>query len=215
MSNIWLKEWERMKSNNRIISSVLLAISLLIFAGKAISAEMPSLIKNHYRDQNAIYWKIQQVTYSPVFEKAETVTVEFYLERPNRLFALMPDRQIYSDGETLWVYLPEDKQIQKSLNGEFLNPFEFIDSSQTRYQVHTAKESNREVTLMAIDEITEPESLCVRYKDDGGLKTANYLDANENEIELTFVKETFAKTIPKDIFIKKLPKDIEIIDLDE
>jgi outer membrane lipoprotein-sorting protein len=198
-----------------IFRGVLFALSIILITGNAISAEMPSLIKNHYRGQTAIYWKIKQITYSPVFEKAETLAVEFYIERPNRLFARMPDRQIYSDGDTLWVYLPEDKQIQKSLNGEFLNPFDFVDSAQSRFQVHTASASNREVTLLAIDEITEPESLCVRYNENGGLKTAGYLDANENEIELIFVKETFNKTIPKDIFVKKLPKDIEVIDLDE
>jgi outer membrane lipoprotein-sorting protein len=230
MSNTWLKEWELMKRNKSayiarygancekyiiVFRAVLLTLSIIFIAGNAISAEMPSLIKNHYRGQDAIYWKIKQITYSPVFEKSETLAVEFYIERPNRLFAKMPDRQIYSDGDTLWVYLPEDKQIQISLDGEFLNPFDFIDSAQSRFQVHSAAASSHEVTLLAIDETTEPDSLCVRYREDGSLKSAGYLDANENEIELIFIKETFDKAIPKDIFIKKLPKDIEIINLDE
>lgn len=188
---------------------------LVLLIGQTLAADMPSLLKNHYRGHDSIYWKIKQVTYSPVFEQAETLTVEFYIERPNELFALMPDRQIYSDGETTWVYLPEDKQIQKSLNGDFFNPFDLIDSAQTRFQIYSVSSAERQIVLLSIDEILEPDSLCLRYKQDGSLKTAGYLDANDNEIELLFSKEVFGKTIPDDVFIKKIPKDVEIIDLDD
>jgi outer membrane lipoprotein-sorting protein len=196
-----------------IITPLIIGLIISLLICSAIAAEMPSDITNHYRAHNSIYWKIKQITKSPVFDMPETLTVEFYIERPNKLFAVMPNRQIYSDGDTVWIYLPDDKQIQKSLNGEFLNPFDFIDSAQTHFQVDAI--SGREMTMLAIDEMMEPDSLCVRYGKDGGLKSAGYLDANENAIELIFIKEAFSKSIPKDIFIKKLPKDVEIINLDE
>jgi outer membrane lipoprotein-sorting protein len=208
-----------MKSSIRNISSFCSAIIAAIFAlslfGQIFAADMPSILKNHYRDHDSIYWKIKQITYSPVFEQSETLAVEFYIERPNKLFARMPDRQIYSDGETTWVYLPDDMQIQKSLNGDFFNPFDLIDSAQSRFQIFSVSSAERNIVMLSIDEIMEPDSLSVRYNQDGSLKAADYLDANENEIELQFVKETFGKTIPNDIFIKKLPKDTEVINLDE
>lgn len=208
-----------MKNNIRDILnySIITAIALLILSprGPALAAEMPSTIHNHYRGHDSIYWKIKQVTYSPVFEQAETLDVEFFIERPDKLFARMPDRQIYFDGDTTWVYLPEDKQIQKSLNGDYFNPFDLIDSAQTRFQIYSTSTAAREIVMLSIDEIMEPDSLSVRYNSDGSLNAASYLDANDNEITLLFIKENFSKTIPNDIFIKKIPKDTEIIDLDE
>ncbi len=193
----------------------IVAVIILLLACQTLAADMPSLIKKHYRGHDSIYWKIRQITYSPVFEQSETLAVEFYVERPNKLFIRMPDRQIYSDGETTWVYLPDDKQIQKSLNGDFFNPFDLIDSAQTRFQIYSVSSAERQIVMLSIDEIMEPDSLCLRYKQDGSLKLAGYLDANDNEIELVFDKEIFGKPIPDNIFIKKLPKDVELIDLDE
>lgn len=193
----------------------LVAFILYLMTGSLIAADLPSVLKSHYRGHDSIYWKIKQITYSPVFEQAETLAVEFYIERPNKLLVNMPDRQIYFDGETSWVYLPDDKQIQKSLNGDFFNPFDLIDSAQTRFQIFSVSSVEREIVMLSIDEIMEPDSLCVRYNKNGSLKAASYLDANENEITLLFIKENFGRSIPGDIFIKKPPKDVEIIDLDE
>lgn len=205
------------KDNRRNHLFLILAayLSALLFVSPIFAADMPSLIKNHYRGHDSIYWKIKQVTYSPVFEQSETLAVEFYIERPSKLFIRMPDRQIYFDGETTWVYLPDDKQIQKSLNGDFFNPFDLIDSAQTRFQIYSVSPAERQIVMLSIDEIMEPDSLCLRYNQDGSLKMAGYLDANDNEIELVFNKESFGKPIPNDIFIKKPPKDVELIDLDE
>jgi outer membrane lipoprotein-sorting protein len=202
-------------SRNHFFPVFAACLFVALFINPILAADMPSLIKKHYRGRDSIYWKIKQITYFPVFEQSETLAVEFYVERPNKLFIRMPDRQIYSDGETTWVYLPDDKQIQKSLNGDFFNPFDLIDSAQTRFQIYSVSLTERQIVMLSIDEIMEPDSLCLRYKQDGSLIMAGYLDANDNEIELVFSKELFGKPIPDDIFIKKLPKDVEVIDLDE
>lgn len=195
-----------------VLAACLLATSII---SQISAADMPLLIRNHYRGRNSIYWKIKQITYSPIFEQSETLAVEFFIERPNKLYIRMPNRQIYSDGETTWVYLPDDKQVQRSLNGDFFNPFDLIDSAQTRFQIYSVSTTERQIVMLSIDEIMEPDSLCLSYKPDGSVKAANYLDANDNEVKLLFIKEIFGKTIPSDIFIKKLPIDVEIINLDE
>jgi|GEM_PF-1753783 outer membrane lipoprotein-sorting protein len=219
MNNILSRKPEMTRNNNHgyffpgFAIAICLSIAFLIEPLSA--ADMPSPIKNHYRDRGSVYWKIKQVTYSPVFEHSETLAVEFFIERPNKIYAVMPDKRLFFDGETTWVYLPEDKQIQKSINGDFFNPFDLIDSAQTRFQIHSVSPSRREFVMLSIDEIMEPDSLTVRYDSDGGLKEAGYVDTNDNRITLLFIKESFNKKIPTDIFAVKPPKDVEIINLDE
>jgi len=102
MNNILSKEPEKMSNNrknsNYQCSMAIVAVIILLLACQTLAADMPSLIKKHYRGHDSIYWKIRQITYSPVFEQSETLAVEFYVERTIKLFILMPDRQIYSYG---------------------------------------------------------------------------------------------------------------------
>lgn len=201
--------------SNRRLGGVFLLICLLIILSFAITlaAELPSPIKKHYRGCHSIYWKIKQVTISPIFDKPETVLVEFYIDRPNKIYVIMPQKQIYSDGETVWTYLAEYKQVQKDVGERIFNPFDFIDSSQTNYEVKTGGKS--EMIMQAIDKTLEPDNVNIRYKIDGRLETASYLDLNGNTVKLDFLKEAFGKGIPKKLFLNHLPKDVKIIDFDK
>jgi len=190
-----------------------ISFSLISLHNSAIAGELPRPIIVHYENANSIYWKIRQLSISPIFDRPETTIAEFYLQRPSNVYIKMPGKQIFTDGDTLWTYLVEHKQIQKSSTGHIFNPFDIIDSKQTLYDVIFAEKGqailkNRQLAV-------EPDSLCIRYQDDGTLKHIIYVDVNNNEIKLEFIKESFAKKQPRDIFVKNRPKDVQIIEIDK
>jgi outer membrane lipoprotein-sorting protein len=189
-------------------------VCLLIILSMTLSFadELPQSIINHYRGSQSIYWKIRQITISPIFDKPETLVVEFFIERPSKMYVTMPQKQIYTDGETVWTYLEQHKQVQKSSEGHVFNPFDFVDSAQTSYKVISA--ASDQMVMKAIDQTMEPDSIMIRYNTKGKIRAADYYDLNGNKVKLDFIKETFGKGIPRNIFLKNLPKDVKTIDLD-
>lgn len=177
------------------------------------TAEYPAPLKNYYGGKASIYWQIRQITISPVFDEPETALVKIFFHKPDTLFIKAPDQQIFAVGDTIWTYLIQHKQIQKSISAGFFNPFDFIDSSQTLYQV--AGSADRQVILKSIEKTTQPDSLEINYAESGAITSAGYKDVNDNKVVLQFVEESFSKLIPADNFHNKTPDGVEIIDLSD
>jgi outer membrane lipoprotein-sorting protein len=177
------------------------------------STEFPASVKKYYSDKQTVYWEIRQISISPIFDEPETSLVEFYFQQPHRIFIVTLDKHIYYRSDTLWSYLINHKQIQRSIGEHFFNPFDFIDSTQTYYQV--VADEGGTMTLINIDESMEPDSLQVRYNESGKIIGVAYQDVNDNRVIFEFLKESFLKTIPDDNFLNNIPEGVEIIDLSD
>lgn len=190
---------------------IMLMILLPVFL--IYSAEFPVSVKEHYSNKQTIYWEIQQISISPIFDEPETTLVKFYFQKPHQLFIVTPDKHIYSHGDTLWSYLIYHKQIQKSISEHFFNPFDFIDSAQTYYKV--VADEGGTMILISVDESMEPDSLQIRYNESGKIIKVEYQDINDNRVIFEFLKESFSETIPDDNFLNNIPEGVEIIDLSD
>jgi outer membrane lipoprotein-sorting protein len=210
MQCLFISKYRRIFSG---VSAVSIMLGFLSSATSANSAELPLVIKGRYDGKNTIYWKIRQISVSPLFDQPETTAIEFYIQKPDKMYITMLNKMVYAKGDTIWVYLPEQKQVQKQIGDHVFNPFDLVDNSQKYYKVISSGKNS--IHLKSIDETNEPESLDVGYLSDGRLSSASYFDINGTRVILEFAKESFVNKIPAKVFLKNLPKDVQVIDLNE
>jgi len=179
----------------------------------SFTTEYPDQFKKHYQEQNTVYWQICQISISPIFDEPETSRVELYFRRPDCLFIVSPDQQIYASGDTVWTYLVNHKQIQRTIGTRVFNPFDFLDTSQTFYE--TLQVTDNFIVLKSLDETLEPDSLDIYYAGDGTVLKVEYLDTNDNKVIFDIKEESFTKGIPEDNFVIKRPEGVEFIDISE
>ena len=145
------------------LKSLFFAAGLLVFlilqTNTCPAAKMPAPLLKHYSTRTVIFWKIRQINISPVFDEPESTVIDFYFEKPGKLYVAAPEQDIFIKGDTLWTYLIADKQVQKRTGGQAFNPFNFIDSTQSSYKVVQAEK--RKVILKAKTEGLEPDSLAI------------------------------------------------------
>ncbi|MCD6161801.1 MAG: hypothetical protein J7K40_05235 [candidate division Zixibacteria bacterium] len=194
---------------------MVLSITAMIFlpAVMLYTAEFPDALQKHYYNRQSIYWEIRQVTISPIFDEPETTLVKFYFNKPHSLFIKTANQEVYAIEDTLWTYRPKHKQIQKNIGGRVFNPFDFIDSAQTFYQVVAI--DNGRLDLKRVDQSIEPDSLSISFNENGEVKRVEYPDLNENLVIYEILDESFTRQIPADNFLTNTPENIEIIDLNE
>lgn len=192
---------------------LIIGIMIMLPAVLSFTAEYPRPVTDHYLARESIYWKISQVTISPIFDEPETSLVEFYFEKPNKLYLSSLDQKIFAIEDTIWTYLIKHNQIQKSLGGTIFNPFDFIDTSQSVYRV--VESDKNHIILKSNDEALEPDSLLIEFEKGGLISSVIYLDTNENEVILHFIEESFDKAIPRDNFLVNMPEGVEIIDISD
>jgi len=196
-----------------ILLIILVAVMVLLPAVLSTANDLPAVLISRYSHKASIFWKIRQVTISPIFDEPETTSVDFFINNHDSLYISTPQKQIFGIADTLWTYLPKHKQIQKHPGSQVINPLAFIDSSQSLYRVLSA--NDQMVILKSIDENSEPDSVAIHYGKDGAIDRAEYLDANQNKVVMEFLDESFAKSIPRDNFMNNPPPGVELIDLGE
>jgi outer membrane lipoprotein-sorting protein len=179
----------------------------------SFTAEYPNKLKEHYLKHETVYWRIQQISISPIFDEPESALVELYFRKPDCLFIVSPDQQIYASDDTAWTYLVNHKQIQRAIGTRVFNPFDFLDTSQTFYEI--LKVTGNNIALKSIDETMEPDSLDIYFADNGAVSRVEYLDTNGNKVIFDIKKESFSKIIPADNFVIKRPAGVEFIDISE
>jgi outer membrane lipoprotein-sorting protein len=196
-----------------MLTAIFIAAMVLFPAVLSQTVEYPEPLKNYYQGRNSIFWDIRQISISPIFDEPETSSVELYFQKPDRLFIISADQQIYAANDTVWTYLVNHKQIQLVVGRQVFNPFDFLDSSQTFYEVTAAGENF--AALKSSDQTMEPDSLEIYFIKTGAIERVEYLDANENKVIVELIEESFAKPIPDDNFVNSKPKGVEIIDISE
>jgi outer membrane lipoprotein-sorting protein len=179
----------------------------------SFTAQYPNQLKERYLNQTTIYWRINQISISPVFDEPETASVELYFGKPDCLYIISPDQHLYVSGDTVWTYLIKHKQIQRAIGARVFNPFDFLDTSQTFYEI--AQVTENYIALKSIDETLEPDSLGIHFAENGAVVKVEYLDTNENKVIFEIKEESFSKRIPADNFVFKKPEGVEFIDVSE
>lgn len=157
----------------------------------SFTAQYPDQLKERYQNQATIYWRISQILISPIFDEPETSLVELYFGKPDCLYIISSDQQIYVSGDTVWTYLIKHKQIQRTIGARVFNPFDFLDTSQTFYEITQVTENY--IALKSIDETLEPDSLGIHFAENGAVAKVEYLDTNENKVVFDIKEESFSK----------------------
>lgn len=177
------------------------------------SSSLPNSVKAHYSGCKTVFWEVLQVSNSGLFDEPESSLAKFYVEKPDRMLIIAEDREIFVHRDTVWIYLPRHKQIQRSTGQYAVNPLDFIDGNLENFKIKRLSENK--VMLTAIDESFAPNNIEVTYDSDGKLRRAEYMDPNDQLVRLEFRKESFKKKIPAQAFYKKITSGIRIIDLNQ
>ncbi len=176
------------------------------------SSSIPLSVKARYSDVKTAYWEVLQISDTGLFDEPESLLAKFYVEKPDKMIIVSADREIFVHRDTVWIYVPRNKQIQRSTGEYAVNPLDFIAGSSENFEIKRL--SDNKVLLTAINGSVAPDSVVVTYDIDGKLRRAEYKDPNEQHIRLEFRKESFKKKIPAQAFYKKINSGIQIIDLD-
>jgi len=193
--------------------SFFLALMIALPVVLSFTGEYPKPALDRYLNKDNVYWKIEQINISPIFDEPETTIIELYFQKPDKLYLVTDLNLVLTSADTIWTYSPENRQIQKTIGGGVFNPFDFIDTTQAHYQV--VESDANSVSLKCVDDSLEPDSLRVIYTGEGAIKSISYMDINENEIRLLFIDESFERLIPKDNFLTNTPEGVELIDLSD
>lgn len=186
---------------------------ILIAATVAIADDsIPEAVRNYYGKQRTVYWEVTQIVNSSLFDEAETTTAKFYVEKPDRMLIIAPDREVFVRRDTVWVYVPRYKQIQRSSGQYVVNPLDFIEHSSSEFELYRLGDNR--VLLKSADGSIKPDSIVATYDVSGKLRLIEYVDPNEQKVQLLFKKESFKKKFPSPAFFQKISQGVQIIDLD-
>jgi len=106
-----MKDFPQLKIRFAILF-LILSMMIITPAMISIASNLPESVAKRYADHENLYWRINQINISPIFDEPETTIVEFYFSRPENLFVKTDQQEILSKGDTIWTYLL--KQYRKS-----------------------------------------------------------------------------------------------------
>lgn len=126
----------------------ILAVSpALVLANTA--GEWLSKLYQHYNDAERLYVRFEQKTLHTVFKKSDTHRGEFWADE-RRWRLILPGRVEVYDGAYLWVYRPNEKEVQKQRTAKAEIPFrpkEVLDKLVKDFRGEVVKENSSTVVL--------------------------------------------------------------------
>ena len=92
-----------------------LLLFFLLAAPAAFAAGLADRVQNAYKDTSSFSAKFTQTTKIEVLDRETTESGELVFAKPGR-FSIRYDgkreRQYLSDGDTLWIYHPKEKEVE-------------------------------------------------------------------------------------------------------
>lgn len=162
---------------------------------------------------------------SDVFEDKREFEGEIYLKNPDKFRITTSHQTIVTNGEYIWVYSQENKQVTKDEfdpESGILLPYRYLASFKDDYRakldkdeevrkrpchklILTPKDENSFISKMIM--WVDKESLLI-------LKL-RYWDANQNQITFLFKNIRIDSQIDDSDFVFKVPPGVELLDLSQ
>jgi len=164
-----------------------------------------------------------QEVHSGVFASVERTSGKMYLASGDKFRVQTDEQAIVSDGELLWVYSKENKQVtidKVAKSHDLVRPSDYLFSFREAYRHELLPD-----TVIEKDECTVVRLVCEEknefiqqmtlYISKSDLLThrAVYVDINGNTVIVDFSDLKIDEGLPDDIFRFKTPKGVEEVRL--
>jgi chaperone LolA len=178
-----------------------------------------------YSSFEDIKMEFTQSISSNVFESKRHFQGQIYVKNPDKFRIETPQQTIVANGEYIWVYSEENKQVTKNRydpSSGILLPYRYLNSFKDDYKARTDKEELvrkrwcHKLILTPKDENSFVTKMII-WVDKETLLTLKleYWDLNDNEVAFFFKNIRIDSKIDDSEFIFKIPPGIELLDLSE
>ena len=197
-----------------------------VWAETPETQEILSRMEKKYagRDFSADFHQISTLT---ALEITETASGKVYFSHPGKMRweYLVPTRnKIISDGNTLWIYRPDENQVVKGnaqaffatgAGGAFLSNISLV---REQYSAHTQKNPSDadHITLILEPRKASPEIQAIHIrilKKNDHIVQVKTINPYGDETILEFWKIEFKKT-PPEVFAFRVPEGVDVIDME-
>lgn len=188
------------------------------------AADVTGAMRRRLDGVRSIVARYSVTTYTAVLDQQNEAEGQLYLQREeNRLRLEEIDQTIVSDGESVWTYLPGNRQVIVSTAQESksrMSPDELLFNNSNQYQYKLEGRETIDNSSFYVLRLTTVEAFDGKFEfqiwvdDDTWLtKKVVYTDDIGSEITLRFMDFQLNKTISPDLFRMTTSPDVEWVDL--
>ncbi|MCJ7507996.1 MAG: outer membrane lipoprotein carrier protein LolA [candidate division Zixibacteria bacterium] len=182
-------------------------------------------LNNKYSSFEDVRMEFTQSISSDVFENKRHFEGQIYIKNPDKFRIETPQQTIIANGEYIWVYSEENKQVTKNRydpSSGILLPYRYLNSFKDDYKARMDKEELirkrwcYKLVLTPKDENSFVTKMII-WVDKETLLTLKleYWDLNDNEVTFLFKNIRIDSKIDDSEFVFKIPPGIELLDLSE
>lgn len=205
------------------IAVVMLSLIVAVPCNGQEAKEILADLQDRYDKLVDLKVDFNQEVHSGVFASVERISGKMYLASGDRFRVQTDEQIIVSDGDTLWVYSKENKQVtidKVAKSRDLVRPSDYLFSFREAYRHELMPD-----TLLRKSECTVVRLVCVEKnefiqqmtlyisKQDLLTHRAVYDDINGNTVIVDFHDLKIDKGIPDDIFRFETPKGVEEVRL--
>lgn len=220
-----MKKIKMRRKTKTIIFSLLLSLFFVSLSSGITSEELALKIEGRYDSLKTLSVSFQELIKSQDFTTLRKFKGKMYLKNPNKFRIELPSQVVVSDGEYIWVYSKENRQVTKNRvdkSKDLFRPNDYLFNFRKNYNYELKGEENiskKSCYKMVYTSKTEEEffkKITVFFERESLLaQKIEYLDQNDNYTTLSFsvVKPDVVISDSKFVF-DPLP-GVELVDLTE
>jgi outer membrane lipoprotein-sorting protein len=193
--------------------------------GGTASDQLASRVEEKYRSLAALSMDFLKITRSEIFETENSVEGKMILKNPDKFRIETKEETIVCDGQFVWTYSAENKQVIKNLvdrSESLFKPNQYLSDFRSAYVPKLEGEEKVDHTgcfklLLSSREddlFIKKMTIWVDKKSHLARKL-EYQDSNDNEITLVFQHIKTNRKIKDSEFVFQTPPGVEELDLSE
>ena len=213
-----------------ILAAAFLIVSLVIVtcvrgAAAVSSDELARQVEERYRSLKSLSMDFVKTTRSEIFETESKIKGKMLLKNPDKFKIDTKDETIVCDGEFVWSYSVENRQVIKNLadrSENLFKPNQYLANFRSEYVPRlTGEEKVDRTRCFKLLLSPKEEDLFIKkmtiWVDSKKLlaKKLEYTDSNDNQVTLIFQRIKTNRKIKDSEFVFQTPPGVEELDLSE
>ncbi len=194
-------------------------------AAAVSSDELARQVEEKYRSLRTLSMDFVKITRSEIFETESKIKGKMLLKNPDKFKIDTKDETIVCDGEFVWSYSVENRQVIKNLadrSENLFKPNQYLANFRSRYVPRlTGEEKVDRTRCFKLLLSPREEDLFIKkmtiWVDSKKLlaKKLEYTDSNDNQVTLIFQRIKTNRKIKDSEFVFQTPPGVEELDLSE
>ncbi len=217
-----------MKRLRLTVLILIFSLTLVMLTGNTFSItseELASEVEKKYRSLKSLSMDFIKIIRSEIFETENRIKGKMILKNPDKFKIQTKDETIVCDGEFVWNYSVENKQVIKNLvnrSENLFKPNQYLSNFRSEYIPFLKGEEkvNRTKCFKLLLSPKKDDVFIKRMtiwvdKKNLLVKKLEYKDSNDNEVVLIFQHIKTNRKIKDSEFIFQTPPEVEELDLSE